>query len=278
MGRSDPLRGQRNLRRETQIHAGAGALTYAKEWDERKYQVIQSNVADPETEQWTRAVERRLTKDFRTNAVQFGIPDLPHDSDTIGWWELMQHHGVPTRLLDWTRSPFIALCGFALNEHTDDQGDMAIWTYDRRNALLNHAKAQRQLDESEEYDRLGERELVNRYVRLALADGNPALIPVQTRQFARSVAQRSTLTVSPNISTGRFAHTYIRKKLACRLRLREEWKPDMIAACTSMGLSRDPVPRPGYPRRPPPQDLPTEPMERSGCLTTRRQEQTMAHA
>ena len=81
---------------------------------------------------------------------------------------------------------------------------------------------------------------MNRYVRLALADGNPALIPVQTRQFARSVAQRSTLTVSPNISTGRFAHTYIRKKLACRLRLREEWKPDMIVACTSMGLSRPP--------------------------------------
>ena len=151
-------RGHRNYEWELESTLERDLLTYAKEWDERKYQVIQSNVADPETEQWTRAVERRLTKDFRTNAVQFGIPPTAR-LDTIGWWELMQHHGVPTRLLDWTRSPFIVLFGSALNEHTDDQGDMAIWTYDRRNALLNHAKAQRQLDESEEYDRLGEREL-----------------------------------------------------------------------------------------------------------------------
>jgi hypothetical protein len=30
----------------------------------------------------------------------------------------------------------------------------------------------------------------------------------------------------------------MRKKLATRIRLREEWKPGMIAACKSMGLSR----------------------------------------
>lgn len=99
-------------------------LEHAQRWDQHKYQAMTSMAADPETDQWAQEVETNLMQHFRRNAARFDIPGLPEAWDILGWWEVMQHHGAPTRLMDWSRSPFTAMW-FALDRHGDGSGDMA---------------------------------------------------------------------------------------------------------------------------------------------------------
>jgi hypothetical protein len=73
-----------------------------------------------------------LLSQFQRRASNYlASHQVPHPRDVFGWLALMQHYGAPTRLLDFTRSPYVAL-HFALEKPNSD-GHHALWavnTYD----------------------------------------------------------------------------------------------------------------------------------------------------
>ena len=70
-------------------------------------------------------MERHLLRNFRKYAHTDAVPN---DSDW-NWLTLAQHHGLPTRLMDWTFSPYIAMHFATANmEHFDLDG--VIWSVD----------------------------------------------------------------------------------------------------------------------------------------------------
>ena len=79
--------------------------------------------------------EEQMIRDFQR---KYDGPDrLTVVEDTLYCMALMQHHGAPTRLLDWTYSPFIAtynalksldgLLESKGNSNKDEANDIAVW-------------------------------------------------------------------------------------------------------------------------------------------------------
>lgn len=62
------------------------------------------------------------------------VTEIP-GNDLLGWLSVMQHYGAPTRLLDWTRSPFVA-CYFAFSGAGG--GDAALWLLNEQACRLAH--------------------------------------------------------------------------------------------------------------------------------------------
>jgi hypothetical protein len=67
-------------------------------------------------------LEADLLRNFRKYA---GLDAVPHDS-VWNWLSVARHHGLPTRLLDWSFSPFVAL-HFATGNLARYNQDAVVW-------------------------------------------------------------------------------------------------------------------------------------------------------
>jgi hypothetical protein len=77
-------------------------------------------------EEYAKANESEMRLEFESVGRQLVSADLQRDK--WGWYFLMAHYGAPTRLLDWTVNPLVALY-FAVSSASPDT-DAVVWVID----------------------------------------------------------------------------------------------------------------------------------------------------
>ncbi|MFN0174116.1 MAG: FRG domain-containing protein [Saprospiraceae bacterium] len=117
---------------------------------------------------------------------------LPKSDDYLSWLILMQHHGTPTRLLDWSQNILVATF-FAVSDNVDEDGE--IWTFYPQ--YLNNASVGVSGFPTESNPFLRDLALDPFMATTKNEEGKKPLAFFPIMAFSRMTAQQSVFTIHP---------------------------------------------------------------------------------
>jgi hypothetical protein len=146
------------------------------------------------------------------------LATTPDEHDLLGWLSLMQHYGAPTRLLDWSQSPFVGTY-FAYEQPSED--DAALYALDpylcRRQFVgsllpmpwdhtgtFGHSKTDTEGNPTVTYPTRTQyrRDRENELLRWAMTHGSRWPLPtIPFDQDARMTAQQTIFTLFGDVTT-----------------------------------------------------------------------------
>jgi hypothetical protein len=181
-------------------------------------------------------LETELMTAFRHRSPPF-VREIPKDDFELLF--LMQHHGVPTRLLDWSENPYVSLFFSLENARSEEPAnatDAAVWVLDpyalNVSALANHRNTERILAANDV--------LLSAYKPQLHVDNSGAL-PVAmygVHNSQRIVAQRGVFVLFGSSTTPmNKVPLIVEKKILRQLVIAKEVKNEMFAALSNLGVT-----------------------------------------
>lgn len=150
------------------------------------------------------AKERHLIRNFRKYARRSFVGD-----DSLwNWLSLAQHHGLPTRLLDWSYSPYVALHFATVSEeHREEDGEVWVVSFEAVNRALPDVLA-RLLEEEGSHVFTGEMlsRLGDAFEVLAAQAAEPFPLFLEPPALSERIVNQAALFSLMSTATARFDH------------------------------------------------------------------------